>query len=228
MRKPDNSIAKHCRVCGEFKLISDFHKHRHVCIDCVVKKRKLDDAEKYKTLKHSPEYKARQAEGHRKRNAKDRARYLQKKHEAYLRNKEWYNANWHARRAIKAGATEVDRSITISKLIERDKGICGICNLAVMANPKKHNDKPSIDHIVPIKRGGQHTWENVRLVHCGCNNSRGNRADGEFIPNTSFLSQRNNSANQQSAIQPSLPFLDVEFVDFSPNGIDNYSGRRYP
>lgn len=199
-------MFKKCVECCKEMLISEFRHGHRVCRLCQNEKSRIASAKKYKIIKDSPEYKARQAERHRKRKAKDRAMYLQKKHETYLRNKEWYNANWHVRRAIRAGATEVDRSITISKLMQRDNGICGICNLVIMENPKNHNDKPSIDHIIPIKRGGQHTWENVRLVHCGCNNSRGNKADGEFVPNTSFLSQCNNSANQQSAFQPTLPF----------------------
>lgn len=28
---------------------------------------------------------------------------------------------------------------------------------------------PSIDHIIPISKGGAHTWENVQVAHFECN-----------------------------------------------------------
>lgn len=30
-------------------------------------------------------------------------------------------------------------------------------------------DYPSIDHVIPISKGGTHTWDNVRLAHHHCN-----------------------------------------------------------
>lgn len=204
MSNPSSVIFKTCKVCGETKLLTGFKKWLCTCKDCMKEINRLRAKEYYHKHKDSPEYKAKARAAHKRRVKANKELYLKKKHETYLRNKEWYNSNWHARRAIAAGATDVDRSITISKLLERDKKICGICGLPVLPGATNHNDKPSIDHIIPIKLGGQHTWENVRLVHCGCNNSRGNRADGSYEIKTHFLQESNSSANQLLAYQPSL------------------------
>jgi 5-methylcytosine-specific restriction endonuclease McrA len=33
----------------------------------------------------------------------------------------------------------------------------------------------SIDHIVPIARGGEHEWDNVQPAHLGCNIQKNDR-----------------------------------------------------
>lgn len=34
---------------------------------------------------------------------------------------------------------------------------------------------PSIDHVVPLSKGGTHTWDNVHLAHKRCNMVKGNK-----------------------------------------------------
>ena len=66
---------------------------------------------------------------------------------------------------------KVDYSITLSKVIKKNKSVCAICggivNKKVHSN---HDDYPSIDHIIPVTKGGTHTWDNVQLAHRRCNN----------------------------------------------------------
>lgn len=78
----------------------------------------------------------------------------------------------------------VDYSITLEKLYKRDNGICQICGEKCDYNDYRKDEKnsfiaginyPSIDHIIPISKGGQHTWDNIQLAHIGCNSSKGNR-----------------------------------------------------
>ncbi len=72
---------------------------------------------------------------------------------------------------------EPDYSITLNKLIDRDKSICHICNRKVDVNDCKYIDGifiagknyPSIDHVKPISKGGLHKWSNVKLAHMYCN-----------------------------------------------------------
>lgn len=68
--------------------------------------------------------------------------------------------------------------IDIKKLYVRDKGIChlcgGICDFEDYVRDDKGtfiagNNYPSIDHVIPLSMGGQHTWENVKLAHRICN-----------------------------------------------------------
>lgn len=69
-----------------------------------------------------------------------------------------------------------DPSITLKKLYERDGGVCQICG-----DPCDWDDMewgchgptyPSLDHIVPRAKGGDHKWENVQLAHCICNSRK--------------------------------------------------------
>ena len=45
----------------------------------------------------------------------------------------------------------------------RDKGICGICHKIVSI------DDYHIDHIIPLSKGGEHSYNNVQLAHSKCN-----------------------------------------------------------
>lgn len=58
---------------------------------------------------------------------------------------------------------------------ERDHWICGICGKKIVkAKTSPHPLSPSIDHIIPLSKGGSHTKENVRAAHHYCNSKRGN------------------------------------------------------
>ena len=67
----------------------------------------------------------------------------------------------------------IDKDITLEALYRRDSGVCYLCGEPCDWNDKSHNvtgmNYPSIDHIVPVSRGGFHAWNNVRLAHFGCN-----------------------------------------------------------
>ena len=75
-----------------------------------------------------------------------------------------------------------DRTISVQKLYQRDGGICWICGGMTDPEDRKIREDgtivcgeryPSIDHVIPISRGGNNVWDNVRLAHRGCNTARG-------------------------------------------------------
>lgn len=69
----------------------------------------------------------------------------------------------------------VDRAV----VFERDGWTCGICALPV--DPADKFPEPSsatLDHIVPVSRGGAHTLANVQTAHFYCNTAKGNREVG--------------------------------------------------
>ena len=85
------------------------------------------------------------------------------------------------KRLEKNGAINWD--ITLDKLIKRDCNKCHICGDKCNNNDyeidKSNNfivgkDYPSIDHIIPISKGGTHTWDNVKLAHHYCNSIKNN------------------------------------------------------
>ena len=77
----------------------------------------------------------------------------------------------------------IDKDITLDKLIHIDNNICGICGKECNSDDyKKDNGTfivgslyPSIDHIIPLSRGGTHTWNNVQLAHMICNSIKNNK-----------------------------------------------------
>ena len=72
---------------------------------------------------------------------------------------------------------DIDNTITLTKLIKRDNSICHICGTKCDINDYCYKGNvfiagenyPSIDHVIPISKGGLHSWENVKLAHRHCN-----------------------------------------------------------
>jgi 5-methylcytosine-specific restriction endonuclease McrA len=53
-------------------------------------------------------------------------------------------------------------------VFERDNGRCGICKQRV--DPMS---KWNVDHIIPVSKGGAHSYDNVQLAHGKCNRRKG-------------------------------------------------------
>lgn len=67
-----------------------------------------------------------------------------------------------------------DPSVTPRKIFERDGYICRICGLACDKNDRSWNGffgaySPTVDHIIALANGGDHTWDNVQCAHAICN-----------------------------------------------------------
>jgi 5-methylcytosine-specific restriction endonuclease McrA len=70
-----------------------------------------------------------------------------------------------------------DDSITRREVFIRGNGICYICEkLTHLESSDEYNPLlATVDHVVPWTRGGEHTWDNVRLCCLRCNIVKGNR-----------------------------------------------------
>jgi 5-methylcytosine-specific restriction endonuclease McrA len=82
--------------------------------------------------------------------------------------------NYQRRRALKRGADA--EQITNVEVFERDGWVCGLCfepvdRAVLWPDPLS----ASLDHILPLSRGGSHTLANVQLAHLGCNVEKGAR-----------------------------------------------------
>lgn len=85
----------------------------------------------------------------------------------------------HRHRAKKYGVA-YDSSITLKKLVARDGLQCAICGGMCDWNDHTWSEysgplHPSIDHIIPMAKGGPHIWENVQVAHVMCNSEKGDR-----------------------------------------------------
>ena len=71
------------------------------------------------------------------------------------------------RRATLKGVTveKVDRG----EIYIRDSGICGICKIHVPLH------EVTLDHIIPLSKGGEHSKRNIQLAHRSCNSAKGSK-----------------------------------------------------
>lgn len=94
------------------------------------------------------------------------------------------NALGKDKRIRKIANALVDRNIDLKQLFKRDGGLCSICGKECRWDDSEvmddgtfiaFKDYPSIDHIVPLSKGGKHEWSNVQLACRSCNSKKGAR-----------------------------------------------------
>lgn len=72
-------------------------------------------------------------------------------------------------------------TVEARRVFERDRWICQLCGRKInrmVSAP--HPMSASLDHILPISRGGDHTYANTQLAHLRCNIAKGNRGSGQL------------------------------------------------
>ncbi|MFD5675603.1 HNH endonuclease [Streptomyces sp. NPDC127040] len=90
---------------------------------------------------------------------------------------------YHRRRAQKKAAA-TGEPVLLADIADRDRWHCSLCSHPVdpsVAWPD--SSSPSLDHRVPLSKGGAHDPSNVFLAHLGCNSSKGDRLldDGPLL-----------------------------------------------
>lgn len=86
----------------------------------------------------------------------------------------------HVRRARqrKAYVSPVRRS----EIYKRDNYRCQLCGKKLKMNAEvPHPNAPTLDHIIPLSKGGTHEPTNVHAAHFLCNATKGNRGQGEQL-----------------------------------------------
>lgn len=117
----------------------------------------------------------------RERHRESSARYLERNPEMCAqRIREWRVANpekqldkVHRRRARKLGNGAYEE-FTRRDIGDRDGWVCGICDNEIdpaLVFPDWWSQ--SLDHVVPLVHGGEHTRANCRIAHLICNIRRG-------------------------------------------------------
>lgn len=197
----DHKVTIQCKVCGSVfdrSMVSIRHSRAIICECC----RKADMADKQmRERKQKEKQKAeleRQRAEARERKAEARAEWLAERlHPCPVCGKETYrriycgeacqqkafNHRHDAQRRAKIRKALIDSDIEIHKLFTRDGGICYLCGGSCDWNDKQEIDGtivcgdsyPSVDHVVPLAKGGLHEWNNVRLAHRRCNYLKNDR-----------------------------------------------------
>ncbi len=158
--------VKQCYRCNEAKLVTEFNKKsskkdglHHLCKTC----HRAQTREAY----------GRRREAHIvhmsawKKDNRERAREIDRTGSWKNRERKiamHVDANRKRRACVRTG--KIDAGITMSKVYTRDKGICMICKEVCPRGDA------SLDHIVPLSKGGSHTWDNVQLAHFNCNSRK--------------------------------------------------------
>lgn len=94
-----------------------------------------------------------------------------------------HNKTKEIRRRNKIADAMIDRDISVMGLFKRDLGVCHICggrcnveDFTIIDGTFIAGDwYPSIDHIVPLAKGGLHSWGNVKLAHRRCNSIKSDK-----------------------------------------------------
>lgn len=78
-------------------------------------------------------------------------------------------------------------------VFERDGWRCKLCDVMTdrtLPGRSSHALAPEVDHIIPLSRGGLHTYKNTQCVCHKCNRAKGNKILGEqldFVSNPSLI-----------------------------------------
>jgi len=83
----------------------------------------------------------------------------------------------HAKRA-KAYGVKVE-SFSRYAIYDRDNHTCYLCGITVRRTKSFAWDQATIDHVIPLSKGGPHTPSNVRTCCMRCNVDKGDKAPSE-------------------------------------------------
>lgn len=185
---------KGCSKCGVVKALDDFYRDRQnkdgfrgLCKDCDLAARRVRDIAKPEQKRdynrayyraNRENLLAKQKEWHwgnrDKILPKLRARYEANREDYIAKQTAREKANPHIprekelRRRAQKLALPCD-DVNLQVVFERDQGVCGICGES--ADPESWH----LDHIIPLSKGGHHTYENVQVSHPSCNLRKGAR-----------------------------------------------------
>ena len=118
----------------------------------------------------------RNRENDRKYYAANRDKILEKVREYRKANRDKAREHglkaFHVRRARKLAV--FIENVDPQAVFERDDWLCHICGEAV-DRELKHPDplSASLDHIIPLAKGGEHSYTNCGTAHLGCNKRKG-------------------------------------------------------
>lgn len=181
----DSPVTIRCKICGTERtasMITLRHDKRITCSECQRReaerqKQKEDKAKAHKeairkasAFNNKTQLSMRFCEacgeiilGTRQRFCRPCAQRIQNRRDNVKKDKR------------RVAAFTVDtHTITLVKLYARDKGICWLCGQPCdFSAGINDNLYPSIDHIVPISKGGKDEWANIKLAHRICNSKRG-------------------------------------------------------
>lgn len=159
---------KRCIKCELEKELSEFHKNK-ASKDGRVNKCKSCANEEARLWRNK----------NTERNREIQLRWREKNRESEsMRVRDWQKENpekcreYNKKRYTQKKATQVEE-IDRFKVFERDGWICQLCREEIPQDLEPHEWRdplyPNTDHVVPLSKGGLHTYSNIQAVHRKCN-----------------------------------------------------------
>lgn len=194
----DAPVILRCKVCGTEKRcrFSSVVRKQAVCQWCKDKEREAERQERERDKAEQQQAEQQQAKERARRRREEIAREKERKKQErihacpvcgtqtdrpiYCSNicqSKAMNKRKDVKRKGKIKAALVDKDITVQGLFKRDGGRCYLCGMPCVLDDFVQRDGriicgdwyPSIDHVIPLSKGGEHSWSNVRLAHRICN-----------------------------------------------------------
>ena len=187
---------KICTTCKQEKELDNFYYHKvhgyiASCRECEKKKARfyrLNNPEKCKAkskkwrdnnISYQQEYHKKNAKKICQRSKQWLKDNPEKAKQTYLKNyaknKDQYLERSRKRKALKRNAEHDNYMPWLSKVKSKKMFICYWCSEKVTTK------NLHVDHIIPLSRGGQDTWDNICASCDKCNMSKGAKTPEEFI-----------------------------------------------
>lgn len=148
-------------------------------------KKKYRDKNREKLAVAYAEYVARDPEKVRKQKrdyaARNQERERVRAREKYYANRDAYIARSKARNAQRRGAGGTFNADDIAAIMKRQRSRCAYCQVKLTSKTK------TIDHIVPVARGGTNAPSNLQITCMPCNRRKSARCPTEFARSTGRL-----------------------------------------
>ena len=126
---------------------------------------------------------------YRKKHPEDKLKIAKRGRRYRQANPEKLKIHKHNRRARVKGNGGTYTIKERNALFDKQNGICPYCGKPLYA---KLNDPVSIDHKIPIVRGGTNDISNIALAHTSCNKKKHTRTHEEYLE---FLANNTTSPN---------------------------------
>lgn len=84
----------------------------------------------------------------------------------------------YLRGRYKAQRLKALRRDWLHKRFKEQRGVCAICGIRMQPLgdvPVHPTMQATLDHIVPLSKGGMDHWENTQAAHRKCNQEKGNQ-----------------------------------------------------
>lgn len=178
------------------KIVKQNHRYKYVCIVCdkefenrIKLKCLCCSRECHRKYAHNKFLESKESEEYKLTLAKMREEYIPKPKVIKIclecgmgfescRARQYYCSDVCGRKALKRNQRHIRRQrvnrtyekISLNEVIKRLGLVCGVCDKPIniqLKSPDKYS--LTIDHIIPLAKGGTHTYNNIQLAHMICN-----------------------------------------------------------